>query len=57
MNNFKVLENSFLVTMDVKALYTNIPNNEGIPAVKRNHGNYKNKTVATKVITKFLALV
>ena len=34
MNNFKVPKNSFLVTMDMKALYTNIPNNESIAAVK-----------------------
>ena len=36
--------------MDVKALHTKIPNNEGIAAVKRKHGNYPNKIVATKVI-------
>ena len=30
INNFKVSENSFLVTMDVKTLYTNISNKEGI---------------------------
>ena len=57
INNFKLSENSFLVTMDVKALYTNIPNNEGIAAVKRKHHNYTKKTVATKVITSFLALI
>ena len=57
INNFKLPENSFLVTMDVKALYTNIPNNEGIAAVKRKHHNYTKKTVATKVITSFLALI
>ena len=57
INNFKVLENSFLVTMDVKASYTNIPNNEGIAAVKRKQDNCTKKTVATKVITKFLALI
>ena len=28
--------------MDVKALYTNLPNNEDIAAVKRKHDNYKN---------------
>ena len=43
--------------MDVKALYTNIPNNESIAAVKRKHDNYTKKTVATKVITTFLALI
>ena len=57
INNFKVPENSFLVTIDVKALYANIPNNEGIAAVKRKHDNYTKKIVATKVITTFLGLV
>ena len=52
----KVPENSFLVTMDVKALHTNTPNNEGVAAVKRKHDNYTKKTLATKVIT-FLALI
>ena len=50
INIFKVRENSFLVSMDVKALYTNIPNNEGIAAVRRKHGNYTKKTVAIIVI-------
>ena len=55
MNNFKVPKNSFLVTMDMKALYTNIPNNESIAAVKWKQDNYTKKTVATKVTTTFLA--
>ena len=42
--------------MDVKVLYTNILNNEGIAAVKRRDDNYSKKTVATKVITTLLAL-
>ena len=42
--------------MDVKTLYTNIPNNAGIAAIKRKHDNYAKKTVATKVII-FLALI
>ena len=41
INNFKVPENSFLVTFNVKALYANIPN------------NYTKYNVATKVITTF----
>ena len=57
INNFKVLKNSFLVTMDVKALYTNIRSNEGITAVKRKHDKYAKKTVATKVMTTFLVLI
>ena len=36
--------------MVVKALYTSIPNNEGIAAVKRKHDQQTNKTVATKVL-------
>ena len=43
--------------MDIKTLYTNIPNNEGIAAMKRKRDNYTKKTVATKVITTFLALI
>ena len=57
INNFKVPENSFLVTMDVKALYRNIPNNESIAPVKGKCDNYTKKTVATKVATTFLALI
>ena len=34
--------------MDVKVLYTNISNNEGIPAVKQKHNNYTKKIVVTK---------
>ena len=30
IDNFAVPPNSFLVTMEVKLLYTSIPNNEGI---------------------------
>ena len=40
--------------MDVKTLYANIPNNEGIAAVKQKHNNYPNKTIATKMITTFI---
>ena len=43
--------------MVVKALYTNIPNNEGIAAFKLKQDNYTKKTVATKVITTFLARI
>ena len=39
----------------IKALYKNIPNNEGI--VKRKYHNYTKKTVATKVIRTLLALI
>ena len=50
----KVPENSYLATLDVKSLYTSIPNSEGIKAVKTSHENF---TIATKVITTFLALI
>ena len=43
--------------MDVKALYTNIPFNKNIAAVKRKHDSYTKKVVATKVIKTFLALI
>ena len=58
IDNFKVPENSSLVKMDVKALYTSIPNKEGVAAVTRKRGNYtERKTLASKVIAKFLALI
>ena len=43
--------------MDVRSLYTNIPNEEGISAVKRAFYNYSKNTTTTKVITTFLALI
>ena len=43
-------QESLLVTLDVNSLHTNIPNNEGIKAVKESYENYKEKTASTKVI-------
>ena len=43
--------------MDVRSLYTNIPNAEGISPVTRAFNNYSKKTTTTKVITTFLALI
>ena len=55
--NFAVPINSFLVTIDAKSLYTNIPNNEGIASVKKKYDHYPNKTIPTKIIVTFLALI
>ena len=56
-NFFKKLEKvkdipqeSLLVTLDVKSLYTNIPNNEGIKEVKESFEKYKEKPVSTKLL-------
>ena len=50
-------QESLLVTLDVKSLYTNIPNNEGIKAVKESYEKYKEKKVSAKVIITFLNLI
>ena len=52
-----VPKNSYLVTMDVRSLYTNTPNAEGISAAKRAFDNYSKKTTSTKVTKPFLALI
>ena len=49
--------NCLFVTMDVKSLYMNIPNSEGISAVKAAYESYPEKSVATTVIITFLALI
>ena len=41
----------------MKALYTNIPNHEGIEAVKKTLNNQAKKPIATRVIIKFLYLI
>ena len=43
--------------MDVKSLYTNIPNAEGICALKRSSGQYTKKKLPTKVIVTFPSLI
>ena len=53
----EVPENSYLVTLDAKSLYTSIPNSKGIKAVKISHENFKKKTIDVKVTTTFLALI
>ena len=59
INNFAVPPNSLLVTMDmdIKSLYTSIPNNEGIASVKKKYDHYPEKTIPTKITTIFLALI
>ena len=52
-----ITENTFLVTLDVKSLYTNIPNHEGIEAAKEALNSVNEKPIATKVIIKFLFLI
>ena len=49
-----ISENSIFVTLDVRSLYINIPNNEGIKAVETN---LKLKNIATRIVTTFLHLV
>ena len=50
-------KDTILVTLDVKSLYTNIPNHEGIEAVKSSLNSVSQKPIATKVIIKFLFLI
>ena len=44
-----VPKNSYLVTMDVRSLYTNVPNSEGISAVKRAFKNTQRKLQPPKL--------
>ena len=48
---------SLLVTLDVKSLYSNIPNNESIKAVREAYDKHPSKSVSTKVIITFLSLI
>ena len=50
----KIPDNSILVTMDVRSLYTNIPNKEGIESVETT---LKRKNIGTRIISTFLRLV
>ena len=49
-------ENTIVVTMDVKSLFTNIPNIEGINAVAKALENQTDLKIPTRVIIKFLYL-
>ena len=57
VRNFSVPVNSILVTMNVRSLYTSIPNNEGIAATKKRYDSYIHKTIPTNIITAFLVLI
>ena len=48
-----VPDNSYLLSLDVKSLSTNIPNAEGIRSVKTPLEKYSKRTASTKVITTF----
>ena len=50
-------ENTILVTMDVKSLFTNIPNSEGINAVAKALEKQTDLKIPTRVIIKFLHLI
>ena len=50
-------EDTVLVTLDVKSLYTNILNHEGTEAVKSALNSVSQKPIATKVIIKILLLI
>ena len=50
-------KDAILVKLDVKSLYTNIPNYEGIVAVKSTLNSLYQKPVVTKNISKFLFLI
>ena len=46
-----------LVTLDVKSIYKNISNNEGVKAVRKAYHNPPSKTLAAKVTIMFLSLI
>ena len=56
-NDKDTSKDSILVTLDVKALYTNIPNHKGIEAVKEALNNQAKKPTPTRVIIKILYFI
>ena len=52
----EITEHDILVTMDVHSLYTNIPNDEGIQAVREKLNNSPSR-IPTRVINTFLLLI
>ena len=53
----EIPDNSYLVSMDLRSLYTSILNSEVIKVVKTSLDNFPRRIVATKVITTFLSLI
>ena len=53
----KIPDNLYLVSLDVRSLYTSILNSEGMKAAKTSLEILPRRTVATKVITAFLSLI
>ena len=43
-------KDSIIVTLDVRALYRNIPNHEGIEAVKETRKNQASKSIPTELL-------
>ena len=50
-------ENSYLVTMDVSSLYTNIPHDEGLDTLRENLNRRRNRSVATNVLVTLMSLI
>ena len=48
---------SILVTLDVPALYTHITNHESVEAAKETLDNQTSKSIAKRVIIKFLYVI
>ena len=53
----EILDKSLLITLDVKYLHTNVPNNEQIKAGKDAYDKYPNRIVSTKLTLTFLSLI
>ena len=57
LNKIDTAKNIPVVTLDVKSLHPNIPNSEGISAVKGAYESYPEKSLATKIVITFLTLI
>ena len=56
INNHNIPKESIFVTLDVKSLYTSIPNPEGIAVVKKTHERHTQNS-SNKGHNYFLALI